>query len=822
MKHQTGRQTLALAPRQTRVPPPPAVTLTAQDAANYRKAVRLYRDRDLPKARRIVERLVKRLPDSMDVLNLYSAILFDQKDFAAAVAILRRIEARGGGNALVLNNLGSALRELGDLDAAAPILERALVVQPDLPEAHYNYGRIKLAQGALDDAVAHATVAIRARPDYADACALLGLALQGQGDGDGAQTALQMALTLDPAHREAARALVTALVDDDRTEEAIVVAAQATQKDPDNAAIFLDLVDLLTAAKQEDKIELALLSAKAFAPDHGLSHVQLALHYYGLYRFEEAIAEYGLALRKTPRLAGWVHNLIALCQSRLENDAATVSHFRKALRHAPDSFTTLFNYGGYCYQQRRYAQAAQIFGKALAIRPDSEPVIIQRIHSERYLCDWSNWDADSRRIPELGFADDALSPFHMLSMDDDAGRQFRRARTWARKAYGRIDPLPGLRPAAHADRIHLGFFSADFHSFPGMFLMIGLLERIDRSRFEVTAFSMGPDMPHDPMRQRIVRGVDRFVDIRRLGDRAIVDLAREMRVDIALNRNGYTRDGRNEIYAHRVAPVQVNYLGYPGTLGADFADYMIVDDMVAPARNREFFSERLIHMPDSYQPNDDTRPVPDMGSTRADHGLPADALVLCCFNNSYKIGPDAFDIWCRVLQRNPGTVLWLLGDPPELQDNLRAEARARGVSPDRLVFAPRIGPLHHLERHRHADLFVDTFCYNAHTTASDALWMGLPVVTRAGDQFAARVGASLLRSVGLPELITETEFDYEALIDELVNDPDRLRGLRARLQAQARTSALFDTARYVRNFETAMERIWDRAVQGLPPQDMRL
>jgi len=344
-----------------------------------------------------------------------------------------------------------------------------------------------------------------------------------------------------------------------------------------------------------------------------------------------------------------------------------------------------------------------------------------------------------------------------------------------------------------------------------------VIEQHDRARFEVTAISLGPER-QDGMRARLTAAFDRFIDARNMRDREVASLLRGMEIDIAVDLQGYTKGCRPGIFARRAAPVQVNYLGYPGTMGARYMDYIIGDACLIPADHHRYYSEKVVYLPDSYQPNDSRRGIAERTPSRGELGLPETGFVFCCFNNNHKIAPRVFDIWMRLLARVEGSVLWLLEDNAAVARNLRREAALRGIAPERLVFAPRAKMEEHLARQRRADLFLDTLPYNAHVTASDALWVGLPLLTRSGDAFAARVAASLLNAVGLPDLVTTTWEDYEKLALKLATEDGLLAGIRARLAANRATHPLFDTGRIRRHLESAYVTMWERAGRGQPPE----
>ncbi len=372
------------------------------------------------------------------------------------------------------------------------------------------------------------------------------------------------------------------------------------------------------------------------------------------------------------------------------------------------------------------------------------------------------------------------------------------------------------RPPHVGGRIRLGYLSGDFHQHATAQLAVGLFERHDRHRFEVVAYSYGPD-DGSPMRGRLARAFDRFVDVRTLSHRQAAERIHRDEIDILIDLKGYTHGARPMIAAFRPAPVQVSYLGYPATMGADFIDYILVDRSVVPASEHGFFSEQLVYLPVCYQAND-ARRDPPAPTSRSDWHLPDQGLVLCCFNNSYKLSPTIFDIWMRLLAGTPGSVLWLLATNELAQANLRKEAEARGVDPKRLVFAPVVPSAAHIERHRHADLFLDTAPCNAHTTASDALWGGLPVLTLSGGSFAGHVAGSLLAAVGMSELITTSLEQYEATARALIREPDRLCRLRGKIAARRDVNSLFDVAKLTGAIEGAYERMWQRHLSGEKPQ----
>jgi predicted O-linked N-acetylglucosamine transferase (SPINDLY family) len=377
-----------------------------------------------------------------------------------------------------------------------------------------------------------------------------------------------------------------------------------------------------------------------------------------------------------------------------------------------------------------------------------------------------------------------------------------------------LDPI---LKSARQPKIRIAYYSADFLNHATAHLMAELFERHDKEKFELIAFSFGPDA-NDEMQVRVSQAFDQFIDVTALSDLEVAQLSRELGIDVAVDLKGLTQDSRLGIFSYKAAPIQVSYLGYPGTLGADYIDYLIADKTLIPVQSQQHYSEKIVYLPNSYQVNDRHRVIAPTQFTKQELGLPQDAFVFCCFNNNFKITPDVFDTWVRILKAVDKSVLWLFQDNPTAATNLQKEAALRGLDPTRLVFAKRMDLPEHLARHKSADLFLDTLPYNAHTTASDALWAGLPVLTCMGESFASRVAASLLNAIGLPELITQTPEDYEALAIELATNPGKLQSIKAKLAANRLTTPLFDTALFTKHIEAAYVQMYQRYQADLPPE----
>ncbi len=490
-----------------------------------------------------------------------------------------------------------------------------------------------------------------------------------------------------------------------------------------------------------------------------------------------------------------------------------------ALEIAPSYVDAAYNLARMLHETRAFSRAIRLCEQVLKLSPDHADAFALLFQLKGKVCDFTVFDDFERIKTTYGITTGAVPPFGCLHLEDQPERQLLRTKRWLG------DRFPNVQAAAprinRNTKLKIGYFSGNFQDHPVMFLNAGLFRAHDPSGFEVMAFHVGPNALGE-LGQKMRQVVSAFHQVHAVPDEDIARLAQSCELDIAIDLDGHTQNARPGVYAHRAAPVQVTYLGYPGSSAAPFMDYLVADRTLVPPNLRQHYSERILFMPGTYQPTDNKRQIDQVPTTRGEMGLPEAGFVFCCFNNSNKIGPLEFDVWMRILSKVPGSVLWLLKSHTEMQDNLRREAKARGVSPDRLCFAQRLTQAEHLARHRHADLFLDTFNYNAHTTASDALWAGLPVVTLQGQQFAARVASSLLKAAGLPELVTQSTDAYEALILDLARHPKRLAALKAKLAQTRNTCALFDTVGYTRAFEDGLQRMHQRYRDGLPAVDIYL
>lgn len=591
---------------------------------------------------------------------------------------------------------------------------------------------------------------------------------------------------------------------------------KAQKADPKNPA---HLLSLGRAAHHCGQMDTAVRSLGAFietnrrTPD-AFSRFGESLLYVGDSR--GAVDAFKSATKLDPSKAAYHNNLGVALRAAGLTDAA-VQSTQEALRLNPDHARAHQNLGNLHYDLGDFEAAISEYDAAIRIEPTLRAAQVQKLHLQAKIFDWRAWEEAGREAGTLGITGEPVAPFPMLALDNDPARQRKRSERHLSVAAAR---WTGALPEGR-DKIRLGYFTADVFDHATLHLLNGVFEHHDKDQFEIFAYALNAPCA-SVAADRFKRNVDVFRDIHTLSDAQAIDLARGDALDIAVDLKGFTHGARSRLFLQGLAPIQINYLGYPGTMGSAAMDYLIADSTVVPQEEQEHYSEKVIFLPHSYQPNDDRREIADDPGTRAEYGLPEEGVVLCCFNNSYKIAPSEFDIWMRVLGQIPGAVLWLMDAGAAARRNLCKEAAKRGIDVDRLVFADHLPQDRHLARHAHADLFIDTFNCNAHTTASDALWAGVPVITLAGRQFASRVAASLLNAMDLPEFVTTDAAEYEAQILELARDDDARLTLKKKLARHRGTTPLFDTAGYTRGLEAGFRAAIDRARAGAPAADIHI
>ncbi len=509
-------------------------------------------------------------------------------------------------------------------------------------------------------------------------------------------------------------------------------------------------------------------------------------------------------------------NMLATANLEANRRPEATSWFRKSLQIAPNDIDILYKMGTTSQELGRKTEAIYCFDRILKLRPDLAHIAALKLLLQSQICDWAALRDGVASLATLGIEGGIVAPFTMLALEDRPDRHRIRSERYSARLV-QASPLPApARPATEPERLRIGYFSAEIRDHPVARLIARVIELHDRSRFEVHVYSYGPKV-EDETRARIIRAADHFHEVAGVADQSLVEQIRRDGIDIAIDLTGHTTNTRTGLFAFRPAPVQICYLGYPGTSGAPFIDYIIADRELIPDDQLGFYSEAPIYLPHCYQAQDDQAPIADQPPSRASLGLPEQGFVFCGINGSYKIQPPLFDIWMRLLRQVDGSVLWLLASNPWADKNLRAEAAARGIDPARIIFTDWKSHADYLAQFGAADLFLDSFIYGAGATASSALWAGLPVLTRAGDGYPARMAASLLKAIGLPELVTTSDVAYERLALDLATDSDRLRAIRSALQENRTTKPLFDSRRFTVHLEEGYRLAYRRWLNGEPP-----
>ena len=576
--------------------------------------------------------------------------------------------------------------------------------------------------------------------------------------------------------------------------------------------VYLELKEYDKALEAYDKsIKLDSKYAEAW------SNKGNALH--ELKNYQDAIACHDKALSLNPGYAEAWSNKGNVLNDLKRYDEALACH-DKALSLNPGYAEAWSNKGNVLNDLKRYDEAFACHDKALSLKPNIPWIYGELLHTKMRVCSWPGFNDHLINLSHQVLANkEVITPLPLLSLTDDALLHKKSSEIYFQAKYPQSAALGPIQKRPLNHKIRLGYFSADFHNHATGHLIAELFELHDQNQFELFGFSFSPTRG-DVMYERLVKSFDQFIEVGNNSAIEIAELSRDLNIDIAIDLKGFTQNCRTGIFAYRAAPIQVSYLGYPGTMAAEYMDYLIADRILIPEQSQAAYSEKIVYLPNSYQVNDRKRFIAERRFTRQELGLPENGVVFCCFNNNFKMIPETFAGWMRILKAVEGSVLWLFQDNSWALENLKQEAVNHGIDPSRLVFAERMPLPEHLARHRVADLFLDTFPYNAHTTASDALWAGLPVLTLMGQSFASRVAASLLNAIGLPELITTTIQDYEALAIELAKNPEKLKALKEKLAHQRLTTPLFDTPQFTKDLEQAYLQMVQRYQADLPPANL--
>ena len=711
---------------------------------------------------------------------------------------------------------GLVLHQQGLFSEAHAIYEKILKIQPQHFDALQLLGTIAIQAKNYEECVNLLTKALEVKTNYAPAHYNLGIALHELKHFEEAIVSFNKAISLKPNYINAYNGLGCALKELNQFEAAVSSFDKAIGLNANSAETYTsrgtDLLDL----KQFDAAIVSFDKAISLDPNDTDAYINRGVALHELKRLDEAIWSYDKAISLNPNDADTYTNRgVTLNELKRYEDA--LSNYDHAIQLNPDHAEAYSNRGSVLQQLKRLDEAFESINYAIRLNPKLDYLLSNFIYIKMHLCNWEEFHNLINQLAEEIIKGEIMTnPFVAIALIDKPALHKQSAKIFSDNKFSINNLLGSVSKFQRHQKIRIGYFSADFREHAVSYLTAELFELHDRNQFEVIAFSFGVDT-QDAIRKRLEQGFDQFLDIKDQTDQEIAMLAREMEIDIAVDLGGFTENCRTGIFARRAAPIQLSYIGYLGTMGAEYFDYLIADPVIIPQDYQQYYSEKIVYLP-SYQVNDTRREISEKLFTRSELGLPANGFVFCCFNNSYKITPPTFDRWMRILIAAEGSVLFLLDSKETATNNLKKEAMARGVSPDRLVFAKHLPLPEYLARYRIADLFLDTLPYNAGTTASDALRVGLPVLTLTGKSFASRVAASLLNAVGLPELITNSQEEYESLAIKLAKNPEELSKIKKKLINNLPTSALYNTKMFTQHLESAYQTMYQRYHDGLPTE----
>ena len=775
----------------------------------------LHQRGELKQAQSGYRQILKLQADHFDALQLSASIFLATNNPTKAVELYRRAIKINATDPDIVSNLGVALQALNQHEKALAAYDKALSINPKHAISHNNRGAVLQKLQRFEDAAAAYKLATENAPDYSEAHHNLANTLKYLGRVEQAILSYDQALACQPWFAEAHHNRGIALASLSRFELALASYDQAILIQPDFTEAYNNRGVALAELGDLNGALASYARAIALKPDNAQAFNNQGVSLERCRQYAEASFSYTQAIKLKPDFAD-AHNNLGVSLEALGRPEEALMRYEAALKLRPDYVDAHMNRGNILLRLKRFEPALDSYQCAHQIAPNRDFLIGQIFHTKMMMCDWQAFDQQLDAITQkIAAGERPCMPFPLLAMIDSPEIQRRCAQNFITDTLRFTSALGPIAKRKRRGKIRLGYYSADLQEHATAYLMAEFFELHDKAQFELYAFSFGPDR-EDPMRARLRQSFHQFIDVKSQSDQAVAQLSRDLGIDIAVDLKGFTVDCRTAIFAHRAAPIQVSYLGYPGSMAAEFIDYLIADTTLIPSQLQAHYSEKLVYLPNSYQVNDRQRKPSDLSFSRADAGLPATGFVYCCFNNNFKMTPACFEDWMKILKAVEDSVLWLFEDNHAAMKHLKRAASQQGVDPARLVFAQRLPLADHLARHRLADLFLDTRPYNAHTTASDALWAGLPVLTQIGESFASRVASSLLQAVGLPELITQSSSEYVALAIALAKAPERLWLIKQKLVNHRLQTPLFDTPRTTKSIEASYLQMINRYDADLP------
>lgn len=770
-----------------------------------------------------IERKLKRLAQerrrSSVPLQLLGALYQKQgliqkaiESFTAAFRIQRD-------NPDIASNLGTCFYQTNNFSEAEKYFQIALKGDSNNERYHLKIAFNFFKKNDYSKSYEHFKSALKINPKYVDALCGLGELLSADLKVNEATKCYELALKIDPSNYGALTHLTIQYASKMRFSEALklndraeIIIPGATQNKINRANIYLKSGEL-------DKAETIYSDIKPDSVLYGTVLFGKSSINYKKGNVTTALEQITEAILREPTNSSFV-NFKGVCLDTMKRYDDAQATYKEALELNEKNVSAATNLANILSNEGHLEEALELYSKAFIMEPTNNLAGTNVFSTARKLCDWARASVATKKIENNGLKKNYVQPWIYFQLEDNPEKQMLRSMVFSNENYSHISQRKkSNKEKNNKGKIKVGYFSADFHNHATYFLISGLLRCHDKSKFEIHLFSYG-SQNHSKIQQELKNSGHFFHNISSKTDNEVLQFTDSICLDIAIDLKGFTKDNRVTLFAHRLAPTQVSFLGYPGTTGADFLDYMVADRTTIPVCFRKYYSEKIIFLPNCYQPNDDQRVIASELTTREAWNLPEEAIILCCFNQVFKITKDEIEIWASILRKNPKAIIWLLDSHETAKRNIKAAFRKRGVDVRRVVFAPFASQAEHLERLRHADLFLDTFFVNAHTSASDALWAGVPVITKCGNQFAARVAASLLHAVGMEKLVAIDDKEYEEKILYHIENTEQIKSLKAELAVNVKNFPLFDTTRYTKNFENALKQIFLTEIENKRPKDV--
>ena len=791
---------------------------------NLQSAIELHQMGQLGQAEALYLQLLEIEPSNADALHLLGVIAYQTGNHQAAVDLIGQAIEVIPNVASYYSNRGNALQQLKQFEAALANYDQAIELKPDLPDVYSNRGVLLKELKQFDAAVASYDKAIELKPDLAEAYSNRGIALKELKKFDAAVASYDKAIELKPDYAEAYSNRGNALQELKQFDAAVISCEKAIEFKPDLAEAYSNLGNALKGLKQFDAAVASYDKAIELKPDLADTYSNRGNALQELKQFDAAVASYDKAIELKPDYADAYSNR-GVALKELKQFNAAVASYDKAIEFKPDLAEAYSNRGNALQELEQFDAAVASYDKAFDLNPNNDYLFGTRLYARMFVCEWSDLSKSLTECEsEITKGKLLIPPLIVQTFFDKPDLHLLVSKMYKGSESPKTKILGEISKRSDEGKIRIGYYSADLYYHPVTIWLAEQIENHNKSKFELFAFSFNSDI-NDPMSARLRVAFDHFIEVDKMSDLEVTKLSRELGIDIAVDLGGFTKHSRTGIFAERAAPIQVNHLGFPGSMGKEYIDYIISDVHVIPESAQKHYTERVAYVPCQYT-YDGQRQVSEEPLSRAQFGLPENCFVFTCQNRCQKFMPEVFGIWMEILKATPGSVLWLMEPHPSAVVNLTKEAQARGVASNRLVFTKRLTVAmdqesarigRYLASYRLADLFLDTWPYNGGTTAIDALWAGLPVLTKAGISAVARMATSALHAIEVPELITSTSQEYLELAVQLASDPQKIKHITDKVQEKRVTSALFNAARNTQYIEAAYTKMYERYYADLAP-----